>query len=116
MKWSFFFKNRTIMKILNNTRFLCTSILILSVFFIIGCDEKQQIKETVTENLAEIPSVLDLNNLSENGIFSLKKQVLTPNKKGIIADIVLKLPAYKNGMYYRPFSEVKASGNRMEAL
>ena len=42
--------------------------------------------------------------------------MITPNKNGIIADIVLKLPAYKNGIYYRPFSEVKASGNRMEAL
>tara|TARA_R110001606_G_scaffold233105_4_gene380554 strand:+ start:947 stop:3073 length:2127 start_codon:yes stop_codon:yes gene_type:complete len=104
------------MKILNNSRFLFTSILILSVFLIIGCNKKEQIKEIITENLSEIPSVLDLKNLSENGIFTLKKQVLTPNKKGIIADIVLKLPAYKNGMYYRPFSEVKASGNRMEAL
>jgi hypothetical protein len=61
-------------------------------------------------------SVLDLNNLFENGVFTLEKQVLTPNKNGIIADVVLKLPAYKNGMYYRPFSEVKASENRMKVL
>ena len=101
------------MKILNNTCVLLRFILLFSIFLIIGCDKKEQVKVTVTENLVEIPSVLDLENLSENGIFILKKQVLTPNKNGIIADIVLKLPEYKNGMYYRPFSEVKASGNRM---
>jgi hypothetical protein len=104
------------MKVLNNTQILFKSILILSIFFIIGCDKKEQIKEVINDGLVEIPSFLDLNHLSENGIFTLEKQVLTPNKKGIIADIILKLPEYQKGMYYRPFSEVKASGNRMEAL
>ena len=91
------------MKILNNTQILFISIFIFSVFLIIGCDKKEQIKEPVSDNLVGIPSVLDLNDLSENGIFILKKQVLTPNKNGIIADIVLKLPAYKNGYVWYSF-------------
>ena len=78
--------------------------------------KKRNQEEISNDKLIEIPKALDLNNLSENGIFTIEKQLLTPNNSGVIADIVLKLPEYQKGMYYRPFSEVKASGNRMEAL
>ncbi|MBU3011301.1 alpha-galactosidase [Polaribacter vadi] len=46
----------------------------------------------------------------------LNKQVLTPDSKGIIAEITLELPQFKKGIYYRPFSEKLAAGNRVEPL
>ncbi|QXP66387.1 hypothetical protein [Polaribacter sp. AHE13PA] len=74
-----------------------------------ACYKQKNQEEISNDKLIEIPKALDLNDLSENGIFTIEKQLLTPNNSGVIADIVLKLPEYQKGMYYRPFSEVKAS-------
>lgn len=49
-------------------------------------------------------------------MFILKQQPLVPNEEGIIARIKLRLPEFQKGVYYRPFSEKLAAGNRIEPL
>ncbi len=63
-----------------------------------------------------IPSVIGINDLPAKGVVKIKKQVFTPNKDGIIAAIELVLPEYEEGIYFRPFSEKLAAGNRVEPL
>ncbi|MFB9052716.1 Sip1-related alpha-galactosidase [Formosa undariae] len=95
------------------SKFLYSSFTIFSIVIMTSCDDKNGVIYT---GLKEIPSTIDVSELASDGIFVLQKQVFTLDSKGIIAEIILELPEYQKGMYYRPFSEVKASGNRMEAL
>ncbi|MDO7172375.1 Sip1-related alpha-galactosidase [Mariniflexile sp. AS56] len=106
------------MKLFNNYSKIKTAILFTcGVLVVIGCGIKDvKPTESTSINLKEIPNILDLRNLGTTGLYSLNKQLLSPNGDGIIAEVALKLPEYQNGMYYRPFSEKLASGNRMEAL
>ena len=71
--------------------------IVFSIFLLNACDEKKYKKEISNYKLIEIPKSLDLNNLSGNGIFTIEKQILTPNNSDVIADIVLKLPEIKKG-------------------
>jgi hypothetical protein len=95
------------------TKILLISFLIFNTFLVIGCAKK---KESEVRDSIGIPKFIDVSLLDSQGVYVIKKQELIPNKKGIIAEISLKLPEYQKGMYYRPFSEKLASGNRMEAL
>ena len=86
------------------------------VLLLVSCTTIKTQTTTSPNEFTTIPKFIDLKQLSSNGVFSVKKQILSPNAKGIIADISLILPEYINGLYYRPFSERLAAGNRMEAL
>lgn len=91
--------------------------LLFVVLLAAACNTKEvKLEKIVHHDFEQVPTSIDLEHLHSNGVYHINKQILTPNDKGVIADIVLKLPEYEKGMYYRPFSEVKASGNRMEAL
>ncbi|REE00143.1 Sip1-related alpha-galactosidase [Marinoscillum furvescens] len=86
--------------------------------FLLACEVKkeQALQANEVGNFDQIPSLLAVNEVSREGIFSINKQEFTPDSVGVIATIPIKLPAYEKGMYYRPFSDRVASGNRMEAL
>ncbi|MBP0904157.1 Sip1-related alpha-galactosidase [Mariniflexile gromovii] len=62
-----------------------------------------------------IPESIHFKNTETSGVFKIKQQAFTPNN-GIIADIKLELPEFKKGIYFRPFSEKLAAGNRVEPL
>lgn len=86
--------------------------------FLLACEVKkeQTLQANEAGNFDQIPSLLEVNEVSQEGIFTIRQQVFTPDSIGVIATIPIKLPAYEKGMYYRPFSDRVASGNRMEAL
>lgn len=67
-------------------------------------------------SLKEIPELYDLSTLNDRGLISVEKQPLLPDSNGVIADVKLKLPKFKKGIYFRPFSEKLAAGNRVEPL
>ncbi len=91
------------------------NLLIFSVLLITSCVKHSQLKKQ--KNLMEvIPESIELSNLSENGQLGLMKQELVPDSNGIIAEIILKLPEFKKGIYYRPFSAKLAAGNRVEPV
>jgi len=73
-------------------------------------------KNNKTRALDAIPQSIGLDNLDTQGLFILNTQPLKPNEKGIIAEIVLQLPKFQKGVYYRPFSDKVASGNRVEPI
>lgn len=86
------------------------------VMMLVSCVSKKNKTGISNHEFPTTPNVIDLKQLSSSGVFSIKKQRFSPNANGAIADISLMLPEYSNGLYYRPFSERLASGNRMEAL
>lgn len=97
---------------INNLR---TNISYLFVFLVlIACDENG-LKKDVQE-FENIPKSILLNGLGSKGVLTLNKQQLVPDKNGIIAEIKLELPEFQKGIYYRPFSEKLAAGNRVEPL
>lgn len=61
-------------------------------------------------------TVIDLNNFDKEGLISIDKQDLVPDFNGVISDIKLILKPFEKGIYYRPFSEKLASGNRVEPI
>lgn len=67
-------------------------------------------------SLDSIPELISLPKKKKKGVFVVNKQTFTPNAKGVIADIPLELPKYTKGIYFRPFSEKLAAGNRVEPL
>lgn len=92
-------------------------LLILALLFCVSCNKKN--KNTLESNgdqMKIIPNVIDFNHVVKSGVLGLEKQRLVPDADGVLAEIALKFPEYKTGMYYRPFSYMLASGNRMEAL
>ena len=90
-------------------------LFIFSILLWVSCTvNPEKAKQDI--QLKVIPRSLDLSSLNKNGLISLEKQALTPDPKGIIAEINLKLPEFKKGIYYRPFSSKTASGNRVEPL
>ncbi|GIZ09694.1 Sip1-related alpha-galactosidase [Flavobacterium sp. UMI-01] len=89
------------------------AISILSLLCL-ACGSNRSIVKT--NALDVIPKSLLLQNTQTSGIFKLKQQALTPDAKGIITDIKLELPEFKKGIYFRPFSEKLAAGNRVEPL
>ncbi len=72
-------------------------------------------KEEAKE-LEQVPAFIVLEQKAAKGVFILKQQPLVPNEEGIIARIKLRLPEFQKGVYYRPFSEKLAAGNRIEPL
>ena len=89
-----------------------------AIFMLVSCGEKQDTitKPTASGVFEQLPELLDLSETNSEGLLSVKQQLLQTDSLGIIADIPIKLPAYQKGMYYRPFTDKLASGNRMEAL
>ena len=89
-----------------------------TIFMFSSCEEKKNIrKQSVQTGVFEkMPQLLDLSATDTEGLLSLEKQPLQPDSEGVIATISIKLPDYHKGMYYRPFSDKIASGNRMEPL
>lgn len=63
-----------------------------------------------------LPKFVDLSSMGSEGLLSIKKQMLKPDSAGVLINIPIKLPDYQKGIYYRPFSEKVAAGNRMEPL
>lgn len=90
------------------------SIIILGVFLLLCNSCKRSLDGA--ELVYEIPEKIKLEELAENGVYQLFKQELTPNSEGVLANIRFELPIYEKGIFYRPFSKTKASGNRMEPL
>lgn len=80
----------------------------------IACSQKET-KEEIQE-LNSIPESIVMDRLASKGIIILNKQQLVPDTNGIIAEIALELPEFKQGVYYRPFSEKLAAGNRVEPI
>jgi len=64
----------------------------------------------------EIPKIIDTNSFKSEGLITLGKQEFKPDSNGIIADIKIDLGTFEKGVYYRPFSEGIASGNRIEPI
>lgn len=94
-----------------------THLLIIYSILVISCKTKQDGENDLPiKELASIPQAIDFNNMDTSGVFTTSEQTFIPDSNGIIAEIALQLPEYNKGMYYRPFSEELASGNRMEAL
>lgn len=84
------------------------------LLLLMACGKK--LSKNQDHGFKDIPTSIVLEGLDSKGVFSLKKQQLVPNEKGVIAEIKLELPKFKKGIYYRPFSEKLAAGNRMEPL
>ena len=92
-------------------------IAICYLFFFIGMlAGAENLKGDEVKSFINIPESIDLHKLCSKGIFVLNKQQLIPNEKGIIAEIKLEVPEFQKGVYYRPFSEKPASGNRVEPI
>lgn len=87
---------------------------LLLIIVLIACN-KNSIKEG-PQKLDRIPESINLNQEALKGFLVLNQQLLVPDSNGIIAEIKLKLPAFQKGIYYRPFSEKLAAGNRVEPL
>lgn len=66
--------------------------------------------------LSKVPELIVFEEPVAGGIFIVKQQELVPDSNGIIAQIKLELPGFQQGVYYRPFSEKIAAGNRVEPL
>ncbi|MBB5268750.1 Sip1-related alpha-galactosidase [Algibacter amylolyticus] len=99
---------------MNRIKLLHNSFLILlgSVsVFLVACNSSEGKKKLNT-----IPEIIDVNTFKSEGLIMLEEQDLKPNADGIISDIKLNLTPFDKGIYYRPFSEGIASGNRMEPL
>lgn len=90
-------------------------LFVLAVFYLWSCEEQVKTKKPSSE-FEVIPDTLNLVSLNESGVIRLKQQELTPDDTGVIADIPLHLPKYSKGIYFRPFSEKLAAGNRVEPL
>lgn len=90
--------------------------IILTLLLCVSCNNTQNDRSIVL--LSQIPQQISLGDIAPkpSGRITLTKQPLTPNKDGVIADIELTLPDFKRGIYYRPFSEKLAAGNRMQPI
>jgi Raffinose synthase or seed imbibition protein Sip1 len=66
--------------------------------------------------LNHIPEIIDVNSFTGEGLIKLEKQEFKPDSNGIIADIKINLGTFEKAVYYRPFSDGVASGNRVEPL
>lgn len=97
---------------INNKKNVFQFILLLIVLQ--SCTKNLGTNEIILFN--SIPENIDLGTLNTKGIFVLNEQQLVPNKNGIIANIQLQLPNFQKGIYYRPFSEKLAAGNRVEPI
>lgn len=67
-------------------------------------------------NLNEIPDSISFRKIDNSGLLFLKKQKLTPDSTGVIADIKINFGNFERGIYFRPFSERPAAGNRVEPV
>ncbi|ANW95364.1 hypothetical protein AXE80_03275 [Wenyingzhuangia fucanilytica] len=95
--------------------YLKLGVSFLLVMLVVACSYSPSEKEV--KDYENIPETINLNQLNTTkGILRLNKQEVTPNAEGIIAEIKLELPKFKKGIYYRPFSEKLAAGNRVEPL
>ncbi|MDE3742682.1 Sip1-related alpha-galactosidase [Maribacter polysaccharolyticus] len=90
-------------------------LFIVGISCIWSCSEPSKAKEQDAP-LEVIPQTLHVSSFSGSGVVSVQKQELTPDSIGIISEIKLELPKYKKGIYYRPFSQKLAAGNRVEPL
>ncbi|MFY0714912.1 hypothetical protein J1D01_14645 [Seonamhaeicola sp. NFXS20] len=90
-------------------------LFIVGISCILSCSEQAKVKKQDVP-LKAIPSALLVSTFSGSGVVSVQKQKLTPDFLGIISEIKIQLPKYKKGIYYRPFSEKLAAGNRVEPL
>ena len=92
--------------------------VLLTISLVISCGtEKSNDSSPTAKGLFDqVPELIDLSVGDSQGLLSLEKQLLRPDSAGVIANIPIKLPAFGKGMYYRPFSDKVASGNRMEPL
>ena len=87
------------------------SLLILAFVHIISVGQNKKHKI-----ISDIPKSIDLKTFDKEGLITLEKQDLVPDSEGIIAAIKLDLIPFEKGIYYRPFSEKLASGNRVEPI
>jgi hypothetical protein len=88
--------------------------LFVLTILILACGKNEPKKEL--EEFKNIPKTIILNQLNTKGVLRINKQLFVPNKEGVLAEIKLELPAYQKGIYFRPFSEKLAAGNRVEPL
>ncbi len=94
--------------------FKCKIYYLLLFLVLIACSKTESNKEI--QELDRIPESIILEQSTAKGMFILNQQQLVPNEGGIIAQIKLELPEFEKGVYYRPFSEKLAAGNRVEPL
>ncbi len=80
----------------------------------VACSQKVANKEI--QELTSIPESIVVEQSTAKGIYRLQQQQLVPDSSGIIAEIKLDLPKFQQGIYFRPFSEKLAAGNRVEPL
>ncbi|WP_372774746.1 Sip1-related alpha-galactosidase [Mangrovibacterium sp.] len=97
---------------MNNLRNKICLMLLLTAFM--ACSKSESNNEI--QELESIPEFIGVEQSAAKGLFCLKQQQLIPDSNGIIAEIKLQLPKFQNGVYYRPFSEKLAAGNRVEPL
>ncbi|MEI6865748.1 Sip1-related alpha-galactosidase [Flavicella sp.] len=99
----------------NIVNYLRKKTSILLMFIGLVAYSQNEIKGEFQE-LNSIPESIVMDLSVSKGIIILNKQQLVPDTNGIIAEIELKLPEFKQGVYYRPFSEKLAAGNRVEPI
>ncbi|WP_406684719.1 hypothetical protein N1F78_03040 [Seonamhaeicola sp. MEBiC1930] len=90
-------------------------LFVLSISCLISCSEHTKAEKQESE-LDLIPKSLNVAMFNNKGVVTVKMQELKPDSNGIISEIKLELPEYKKGVYFRPFSEKLAAGNRVEPL
>jgi hypothetical protein len=88
----------------------CFILLLITIY---ACNPTES---NTNQELNAIPESIILEQITSKGTFVLNKQQLVSDSQGVIADIKLELPEFQKGVYYRPFSEKLAAGNRMEPL
>jgi len=97
---------------MNHLRNRICYLLLIAVFA--ACTNSKPNNEI--EELNQVPESIILDQSATKGLLVLTPQQLVPDSSGIIAQIKLELPEFQRGVYYRPFSEKLAAGNRVEPL